>query len=241
MAVNSHNQREIQGDKMNIVYSSSRALYPYLNASIKSLVEHNKVDKLYILAQDDEVPVDAPHEVINISEQKYFQEGGPNRGPNNYFTIMSMIRCTIPELIDEDKVICLDVDTVICDSLLPLWEIPLEGKWLAWCPEWIGHWSPYGTQYHNFGVTVMNLKQMRQDKLVPKMVEILNTTYYRFIEQDLFNQLAVPEMSVDIPVRYNECFCCGYTDNPAVIHFAGYADWFKNAGLYRREYLTRYL
>lgn len=228
---------------MNIVYSVSRSLAPYIKASIKSLLEHNKVKKIYILSQDDEVPceIPVPHQVINVSNQTYFPEGGVNRGSHNYFTIMSMIRCTIPELIKADKVICLDVDTIICDSLEPLWEIPLDGKWLAWCPEWTGHWSPYGTQYHNFGVSVMNLKQMRKDKLVPRMVEELNRNYYRFVEQDLYNKLAVPDMSVDIPVRYNECFCCGYTDNPAIIHFAGYADWYKNNGLYRREYLNKYL
>ena len=239
MAINGHNQREIKGDKMNIVYSSSRSLYPYLNASIKSLVEHNKVDKLYILAQDDEVPVDAPHEVINVSEQKYFQEGGPNRGPSNYFTIMSMIRCTIPELIVEDKVICLDVDTVILDSLLPIWEIDLTGKWLAWCPEHLGIWKPYGPRYYNGGVAVYNLKQMREDNFTQKIVEMLNTQPFRFVDQDAMNKIA-QDKCVDIPVRYNECFCCGYTDNPAIVHYAGHGDLFAPK-YFRREYIEKYL
>lgn len=228
---------------MNIVYSCSRMLYPYLKPSITSLLEHNKVTKIYILAEDDTIPVDipAPHKVINVSGQEYYPAGGPNMGTDNYFTYMSMIRACIPELIKANRVIMLDVDTIICDSLEPLWNIDLTDKWLAWCPENWGHWQPYNRMYYNFGVAVLNLQQMRKDKATQQIVERLNTKPYRFKEQDVLNEIAVPDLCRDIPVRYNECFCCGTTDNPAIVHFAGYADWYRNPSLFRSEYFRKYL
>ena len=229
---------------MNIVYCLSRSLYPYLKASIQSLLEHNEPTKIYILAEDDDIPVVIPckHEVINVSGQQFYPKDGPNiAGRHNYFTYMTMMRACIPELIRASKVICLDVDTIICDSLQPLWDISLKGKWLGWCPEYLGRWSPYGKQYHNFGVTVMNLSQMRKDKATQTVVDLLNTQPFRFLEQDVFNLIAVPDKSVDIPVRFNECFCCGYTDNPAIVHYAGYGDWYRNHGIPRWEYAAKYL
>ena len=44
-----------------------------------------------------------------------------------------------------------------------------------------------------------------------------------------------------VAIRYNDSFCCGHVDNPAVVHFAGFPDWFINPYIPRREYLERYL
>ena len=216
-------------------------MYPILKASITSLLEHNKPTKIYILAQEDTLPFEIPckHEIINVKEQTYFPAGGPNMGRQNYFTVMSMMRVCVPDLIKANKIIYLDCDTVICDSLKPLWDIPLEGKWLAWCPEHLGMWKPYGPKYYNGGVAVFNLKQMRDDNFTQKTVEMLNTQPYRFVDQDVMNKIA-QDKCVDIPVRYNECFCCGYTDDPAIVHYAGHGDLFSR-GYFRREYIEKYL
>lgn len=227
---------------MNILYSASPAMYEYVGASIRSLLEHNKPTKIYIFAQDDEMPFDIPckHEVINVSNQTYFPENSRNRSRQNWFTYMSMMRITAPELLKANKVIYLDADTIICDSLKPLWDIDLTDKWLAWCPEVLGTYKPWGKQYYNGGVAVYNLQQMRKDNLTQLVVNKLNTQYYTYIEQDVMNEMAVPDMCVDIPVRFNECFCCGYTDDPAIVHYAGQGD-LTNRGIFRWEYLGKYL
>ena len=226
---------------MNIVYSSSPTMYPILKASIASLLEHNTPSKIYILAQEDTLPfeIQCDHKIINVSGQTYFPAGGPNMGRQNYFTVMSMMRVCVPDLIDEDKIIYLDCDTIICDSLLPLWETDITDKLIAWCPEHLGIWKPYGQKYYNAGVAVFNLKQMRADNVTQQLVEMLNTQPYRFVDQDVLNKIAI-DRCVDIPVRYNESFCCGYTDNPAIVHYAGHGDLFAPK-YFRREYIEKYL
>ena len=226
---------------MIVYYGATRNLYPYLQGAIRSLLDHNDVSKLYIAAEDDKLPFEilCEHEVLNVSGQQYYKSNCPNL--NSQFTYMAMMRACLPELIQEDKVLVLDVDTIVCDSLEPIWDIDLTGNWLAWCPEHFGNYKPYGPQYYNIGVAVMNLEQMRRDGFTDTAVALLNKIPFRYTDQCVFNILAVPNHSVDIDIRYNESFCCGFTDNPAVVHFAGFRNWYENRQMYRWEYLEKYM
>lgn len=230
----------MKADKINIVYSLSRNLYPYLKGAIRSLLDHNDNVRIFILAEDADLPFRIPceHYVINVSEQTVFPADGPNI--HSQFTYMAMLRVCTADLLSVDKAIQLDIDTIVCDSLQPIWDLDLTGKWLAWCPEYLGSYRPIGPNYYNFGVAVLNLEQMREDNAVYFMVHELNNFRYQFLDQDVMNRLAVPEKSVDLPVRFNESFCCGTTDNPAIVHYAGYPDWFKNPNIPRAEYLAKY-
>lgn len=227
---------------MIVVYAMSRNLYHHFLPTLRSLLEHNKPTKVYILAEDDSLPYELPDvcEVINVSDQKWYQPDGPNM--TSIFTYIAMVRaCYVYLFPNTEKVLQLDVDTIICDDLTPLWEIDLTEKWFAACPEYKGKYNPFGKEkYYNIGVCVYNLEQMRKDGVVPKLVDCLNHQRMLCVEQDAINLFGVPDKVVDIPVRYNESFCCGYTDNPAVVHFAGHADWYCTRSMIRVEYLDKY-
>lgn len=227
-------------ERINVVYSLTRNLYPHLRGAIRSLLAHNRNVKIYIFAEDNELPFEIPceHQILNMSDQTVFPPDNPNM--RSQFTYMAMLRVCTAELIPEDKIIQLDIDTLVCDSLTPIWELDLTGKWLAWCPEYLGHWRPYERTYYNFGVAVLNLAQLRRDNVAEFMVKELNSFPYRFLDQDVMNRYAVPDRCVDLPVRFNECFCCGQTDSPAIVHYAGYPDWYKNQSVPRSEYLELY-
>lgn len=228
---------------MNIVYAMTRNLYYKLIPSLASLLEHNKPKAIYILAEDDDLPYELPSicHVINVSGQKYFPEGNPNN--KSVFTYMAMMRACYAELLPRvNKVLQLDVDTIICDSLLPVWRTDISGKWFAAVPEYLGKYNPWEHEkYYNIGVCLYNLSQMRKDKAVAKMVDLMNHKQMWCVEQDALQYYAVPDLVEDLPLRYNECFCCGYTDDPAVVHYAGHHDWYENKSLVRREYLEKYL
>lgn len=228
---------------MRIVYAMTRNLYPQFHPTLRSLLEHNDPERVYIMAEDDELPYPLPEacKVVNVSDQKWIKPGGPNWG--SVFTYMAMLRCCYTELFpDEDKLLQLDIDTIICDDLTPLWDTDLTGKWFGAVREWLGHYHPFGTkEYYNVGVTLWNLAELRKDGVTQRVLDIVNSERMLCTEQDAFNKLAVPAKKVvDISVRYNECFCCGFTDNPAIVHFAGVADWWTRAGMRRREYLDKY-
>lgn len=225
---------------MNVFYGATRNLYPYLKWSICSLLEHNENVKIFVFAEDDRIPLEIPceHKVINVSGQKYFGQDCPNI--NSQFTYMAMMRVCLPEILKVDKLISLDVDTVICDSLEPLWNVDLTGKWVGWCKEYLGQYKPFGSSYYNCGVSVLNLEQMRQDHYTEAAVDLLNRNRFPYTDQCVMNLLAVPDKTVDIDVRYNESFCCGSTDKPAIVHYAGVSNWYENRTMPRHEFLDKY-
>lgn len=224
---------------MIVVYSATRNLYPYLNAAIGSLLEHNDA-RVIVLAEDDDIACKYPVDVINVSDQTYFPPNSANY--NGAFTYMSMMRLMYVDLLPGiDRVIQLDVDTIVCDSLLPIWEMDLTGKWFAACPEYRGNYHPFGDdpsiRYYNVGVMVVNIEQMRNDGMVPDMVDYLNRVRLWCTEQDVLNLFATEHRkAADIPVRFNETQFTGESATPAVVHYAGYPRWY-DANVPRSEYL----
>ena len=226
---------------MNIVYALTRNVYPQLLPSLKSLVEHNPDAKIYILAEDDEIPgLPCDATVINISGQKWFPESGVNY--NNQFRYINLLKVRYPSILSKlQKVIHLDIDTIICDDLTDLWKTSVTGKWFAACPEYTGRYKPFGDIYYNMGVAVINLQQMRRDKIEDQLTEYLNTVPQPWADQDAWNKYGIEQDKVGlIDIRFNESQMTGYTDNPAIVHYCGYTDWWRNGSLPRHNYLEKY-
>lgn len=226
---------------MIVCYAATKNLYPYLKAAIGSLLKYNDPEKVYVLCEDDNIDgLPEIVEPVNVSGQTYYRPDGPNM--NSIFTYMSMMRLLYVDLFpDLDKILQLDVDTVVCDDLSPIWNMDLTGRWFAACPEYKGNYKPFGDyiRYYNVGVMVVNLDQMRKDGKVPEMVELLNRRRYWCTEQDVLNLYAVEQgLTKDIPVRFNETAFTGKTDDPAVIHYAGFPKWYQaDPRMDRVEYL----
>lgn len=236
------NGRKERDKDMIVVYAATRNLYEPLRVALRSLLTYNRPEMIYILAEDDALPfeIGAPHKVINVSGQKYFRPGGPNW--DSQFTYMAMMRLLYTDLLPGvDKVLQLDVDTIVLEDLTPLWNVDLTGKWCACVPEYMANYKPWHTQYYNIGVCLFNLAKLREDHVVPLMVEELNLCRYMCVEQDMLNKYGVPlQRFLALPVRYNDSFCCGRVDNPAVVHFAGFPDWWTRKEMPRKEYLDRF-
>lgn len=225
---------------MIVTYAATRRLYPYLAWTMKSLLAFNKPKRIIVLAEDSFVPgLPDECEFINVSGQTVFLQDGPNM--SSIFTWMALMRVTIAELLpDVDKVLQLDVDTVVCDDLRPLWDMDLKNRYFAAVPEYKGNYNPFGNAlYFNTGVCLLNLEKIRSDNATEQMVDLLNRRRMWCADQDGFNLLAASAR--EAPLRFNECFCTGETEHPAIVHFAGVADWFSNRTMRRREYLMPYV
>lgn len=213
---------------MVVVYSATRNLYPYLPPAYSSLLAHNPDAKVYFLIEDDKLPYDTPPQIefINVSGQQYFLPG-TCKNYDSVFTYMALIRSAFTKYFPNlDRVISLDVDTIVCDSLQPMWDMDMEGKWFAAVPEYQGKYRPFGKTYYNFGVVVYNLKQMREDGIDDKVIEFLNTTLTPYCEQDAFQRLNDGTKDVVLDARYNEAHhITMQTNNPAIVHYAGCRYW----------------
>lgn len=226
---------------MNIVYAMTHHVYDWVIPSIRSLKDTNPDAHVFILAEDDELPFDLPMkaEIINVADQTYFPSSGVNY--NNDFKYINLLKVRYPSILPVDKVIHLDIDTIVCDSLEPLWNTNLEGKWFAAVPEIQKWYRPFGDKYYNMGVAVINLKQMRTDGVEIKMQNYLNTVKQPFADQDAWIKYGLEEDKiVPVSIRWNESNPTGMTLNPGIIHYCGIKNWFTNQSMTRVEYLNKY-
>lgn len=206
----------------------------------KSLIRNSSVDKVYFLIEDDEFPEELPSliETINVSGQKFFPKNGVNFRTS--FTYMSLMRVCYTKLFpDLDKILQLDVDTICVDNVDYLWDIDMKDKWFAAVIEDLSTYKPFGPKYYNIGVAVFNLDWIRKDGIDEKLIEFLNTMPATYIDQDAWNRFGIGR-DMALPVRYNESFVTGYTDEPAIVHFAGFKEWQNNLRVPRKEYIKLY-
>lgn len=232
---------------MNVVYALTRNYYKKILPTIKSLAEYHPEAQVYILAQDNQLPFEIPFDanVIDVSGQTYFTEDCVNIG--SYFGgYINLLKVWLPEILpDIDRVLYLDIDTIVCDRLDDLYNIDMTDMWIAAVPEYLarhGREHLFGDMYYNAGVMVINLDQMRKDNIMPVMAEYLNTVPQPFADQDAWNKFGVEnDKIVTAPLRYNENMSCGYTDDPAIVHYCGIHDWYEDKHIKRREYLDKYL
>ena len=226
---------------MNIVYAMTRHVYEWILPSIRSLKDTNPDARVFILAEDDKLPFDLPMkaEIINVADQAYFPKSGVNY--NNDFKYINLLKVRYPSILPVDKVIHLDIDTIICDSLEPMWKTDLKGKWFAAVPEVQKWYRPFGDKYYNMGVAVINLKQMQKDGAEILMQDYLNTVKQPYADQDAWIKYGLEaDKIVPLDNRWNEANATGRTDNPGIVHYCGIKNWFTNRFMIRAEYLNKY-
>lgn len=211
-------------------YTGTRNLYEAMVPAIKSLLIHSNVEKIYLLIEDDIFPYELPDcvETINVSSQTYFKKDGPNM--TSHFTYMALMRAAVAKMFPEyDKMLVLDVDTIIEEDISELFDIDLGNNYFAAVPEPDrckgGKNYTSLDMYTNIGVTLYNLKLLRDSGKVDIVIKSLNKYKYQFMEQDCFNECCQGHI-LPLSNEYNSTNECrypftGYCRCPKVIHYAG--------------------
>lgn len=122
-------------------------------------------------------------------------------------------RLLLPELLEEEKCIYLDSDTVICGDLRKLLEFDFRDYYVAgvkapwyvlkadkayYCKQAL---LPNMEQYINAGVLLLNLTKMRKDNIVEKMLALLPYNMDSQ-DQDIINSACYGRIKF-LPFRYN--------------------------------------
>ena len=170
---------------------------------------------------------------------------------NPHVRIPTYYRLLSAEILPQyDRCICLDSDLLVYQDLTELFQIELGENYIAGVKAWDDqqptvmnqrHMLADGLssmdQYIYLGVLVMNLKQIRQDKMTSIFLEHMNKGY-RSDDQDVFNVCCYNRISF-LPVKYNlltrfykvkmpagvqvysKAELEEAWENPAIIHFPG--------------------
>lgn len=216
------NRKIVKGKKRKaVVYAGTRNLYSDMVLAAKSLLNHNPNFKVYFLIEDEKFPYDLPDciECIDVSKQTWFKSGGLNYW--NHWSYMVLLRAAYAKMFPEyDRILSLDVDTIVMEDISPLWDYDMTDYYIAGVPEYMVRHDI--EEYINFGVCMYNLDKIRNDGLDDTVIRLLNIMYFKFPEQDAMNKEMLGHVLV-IPKRYNDSYCCGTSDDPAIVHLVGAA------------------
>ena len=220
---------------MKIAMCCTRNWYIYLATELYALFKHNKVKKVYLFIEDDNIPyiTDKRVEFININNLKeYITKESPNY--NTQYSKMSYIRCYFSKILNEDKILYLDADAIVVDNIEELWNIELEDNVIAGVHEfgdWDNHLWTYGLNdtYINSGVLLMDLKKIKEERLDDSRIYLLNHNKYAFPDQDVIN-LVCRNRIKQLSNIYNSTETTGIVENAKIIHYIrGNKGWIRTS------------
>lgn len=114
----------------------------------------------------------------------------------HHWPIAVYYRMMLPRLLPNvDKIIYADIDTIFCTDMVDISRLDMGTNILAGVRD-------YNNGYINSGFLVMNLKQIRTDKLYRKWIDASRTKQYKNPDQDLLN-FTTRGRTIFLPLRYN--------------------------------------
>ena len=197
------------------VYTGTSNLYGGMIAASKSLIANSDVDEIWFLIEDDEFPVKLPDMIHTINASKIWREYIDEDSPNmkSRFSYMAVIRPAFCHILPHlDRVLSLDVDTMVRTDISSVWDTDLDGYYIAGCME--PHHSRDGIISINAGVVLMNLEMLRDGR-----ADII-------MDQDAMTCLCQGRIQT-LDKRYNGTIWTGCGPDCFIKHYAGIKDWYS--------------
>ena len=209
------------------VYAGTRNLYEVMKTAVTSLLANTRMDRVYLLIEDNDFPYPMPDNVkaFNVSNQKFFPEDGANF--KSRWTYMAMMRVAFSKMFPREKqALWLDCDTIVDADISTLFEMNMDGLYFAGVREF------RKGDYVNTGVLLMNLEEIRRDGIDDKLIAMINRKKLELPDQDAINQVAKGKI-LFLESGFN---VCPFTEPPEklkVYHYAAREIW-DNDPLYRK-------
>lgn len=267
---------------MDIVIAFNEAFVVQAGVMLCSLFENNKAEDIRVHALLSQESTFA-QPVIDIVKQY----GGhiqcydlrslnlpslpidlPNQRPN--LVLESYYRLFVSEVIPStlDRVLYLDCDIIIADSLSSLWNEDISDYAVGAVPDFennnvkfsnrLGYDTEFG--YFNSGVLLINLNYWREHGVVRNYLDYIKNNYFTlpYHDQDVLNH-EFYQHKKELPIRYNlqtnllfkdyyRNISCKYFNqineafkHPCVIHFTEDKPWFSDTTNPMYSYYKKYL
>ncbi len=210
---------------MYVVYSSSDSYSELAGISILSLLENNQdAESITIYMIDNHISEENKGKLEGLVASfgrtlTYIQpldvEGLANTSINiGRWNISTFYRLFLPTLLPQevDRVLFIDCDTIVLDSLTPLWEMDMQDKWLWGVDDCRG--EKYRTElglapdanYINNGVLLIDLAAWRREGVEQLFIDYIrdNQGDITYVDQGVQNGVcAARGKSGLLPPRYN--------------------------------------
>ncbi len=178
---------------MNVIYSSDDNYARHVGISITSLYEQNReMDDIQVFLIDDGITAENHRKLANIA-RKYnrtityipFSKFKKKLQLNNKWELpmSAYARLFVAEMVpaDVDRLLYLDCDTVICDSLQELWSTDLSGNTIgavedvASCVFWKETGLEQQFRYFCSGIILIDLKKWRETNSQKRLLDYLDS------------------------------------------------------------------
>lgn len=211
---------------VNILYASDDNYAPIAGVSMTSLFENNQeVKQIHVwyivdhVTQDNiarlQKTADKYHRTITFLDAEQKLKTVKKLGANSWFggSYSAYSRIFLQDFIGDervDRLLYLDCDTIVDQSIKKLWSFDLEGKAIGMVCDYIGAGIrdviglKRTDKYYNSGVLLIDLKQWKVRKCQERILwhmENINAKY-PFIDQDILNIVLKDEIKT-LPWNWN--------------------------------------
>ena len=212
---------------INILCATDNGYAPYCGIMLTSLFENNKECEMRVFVFVDK-------EFSTVNRRKYERlgrkygcpilvtivedsllEGFPVYRTSHAITLPTYFRLLAAKLLPEDvrRVIYLDCDIIVRGSLMPLWEMDMEGMIIAGVKDSGNHYQvesfdqlgyPTSWGYFNAGVLVIDLSAWRLQGVDQQILSFINEygDKLTMMDQDVLNGVLFDRKKF-LPERYN--------------------------------------
>lgn len=192
-------------NKITVAYCFDEIFSKYAAISTYSLAMNNRSDANVYWCVPQEYMVEANkmlenvklHKRINVNVIKIESDIFQNWRTSYHFTATNYMRLQLPNILEEDKIIYLDADTLVTSDLAELYSTPLVNAVIAGCVDPGGQRTSKMPRiatdpYINSGVLLMNLGSLRSDDFLAKCIKIYSEyeEQVTWVDQCLINKFA---------------------------------------------------
>lgn len=207
---------------LNVLYQSSAAYAIPAAVSICSLLENNKdIDTIKIwfidvgLTEEDRNKLQELIQKYNrqiefISSQEtddMLSQAGVKLWSGSYATFYKIFVCS--RLRNVDKILYIDADTVVLDSMLELCDYDMDGYACAMAGSGMTGVVKQYLQlqnYFNAGIIYFNLKYWREHNVEQDFIDVINSEEcykYTIIGDETLNNYVMRDRIKKLPLKYN--------------------------------------
>lgn len=209
---------------MHIAFCLDNNYVQYCSVVIASIIYNNKNEDITFHLLSDGITIENKKKLqswlfsyknksvvfhkIDISKFKEFP-----LGQSTYLNMSTYYRLAMPSLLpDIKKILYLDCDVIVNQSLKDLWDVDISGYACAGVRDRINdsirlynrlHY-PMSDGYVNAGVLLINLEKCRQDNIFEKSISIARkeSDKLKNHDQDLINKIYHGQIKM-LPFKYN--------------------------------------
>ena len=193
-------------ETINLCLCSDNNYAQHLGVTLLSFAEHHKNHNISCFILDGGISQKNKHKILSL--QKIFQNinikfieinenafSSYEMPKNSHFSSAIFYRFKIPELFsDLDKILYMDVDIVVLNSIIDFYKTDLTGYCFGMVPDWSEKQcaESVGTNhYYNSGVMLFNIKECLKKDVTSTLIETLSSfaDKSKYPDQDMINSI----------------------------------------------------